>query len=214
MKVCNRASTTPESADAARELGPGQLLPRPPWHRHPGILAAVAFAALVPVAGIAVSGPGELGTAPADTTRTNTPWSASFSLIATGFWTPDPAPPAVAPPAPEPAPPQAAAPAAPPPEAAPPPPPPPQLVLTFSDPLTAVVSMTNNANNPPVGCVYRSVAVNGPAAAVNFNFTQNFTVTGSAPTTINSPQGPATGSNFHVTVNCDNGLSTSHDGTY
>ena len=41
----------------------------------------------------------------------------------------------------------------------------------------------------------------------------NFTVTGSQEASI-PPQGPATGSTFHVTVTCDNGLSSSLDGMY
>jgi len=76
-----------------------------------------------------------------------------------------------------------------------------------------IVSITNNANNPPVNCVYRSVAVAGPAAAVNYDHSDNFTVTGSAETRINY-HGPATGSNFHNTTTCDNGLSSTQDMTY
>ena len=75
-----------------------------PWYRRPGIL--IAAAALIAGVGIVVSGPGEPGTAPGRTTGTSTPWSASFSLIATDFWEPEPPP--VAPP-----PPAAPAPAAP-----------------------------------------------------------------------------------------------------
>ena len=52
-----------------------------PWYRRPGIL--IAAAALIADVGIVVSGPGEPGTAPGGTTGTSTPWSASFSLIAT-----------------------------------------------------------------------------------------------------------------------------------
>jgi hypothetical protein len=75
------------------------------------------------------------------------------------------------------------------------------------------VSITNNADKPAVGCVYRSVGVAGTAAAVNYDRSVNFTVTGSAETRIDY-NGPATGSTFHVTVTCDNGLSTSWDGRY
>ena len=54
--------------------------------------------------------------------------------------------------------------------APPPPPPPPELVLRYDDPLTAAfVSITNNANQPAVGCVYRSVAVAGIATGINYN---------------------------------------------
>ena len=80
------------------------------WYRRPGIL--IAAAALIAEVGIVVSGAGEPDTAPDGTTRMSTPWSASFSLIATG-WIPTPEPPpppAAAPPPPEP---PAAEPAAP-----------------------------------------------------------------------------------------------------
>ena len=60
-----------------------------PWYRRPGIL--IAAAALIAAVGIVVSGPGEPGTAPGGTTGTSTPWSASFSLIATTeCWEPPP----------------------------------------------------------------------------------------------------------------------------
>jgi hypothetical protein len=188
-----------------------------PWYRRPGIL--IAFAALIAGVGIVVSGPGEPGTAPRGTTGTSSPWSASFSLIATDFWEPPPEPPPAAPP---PAPPPPAAPptweppqAAPqPPSPAPPPPPPSELQLRRDNSSAAtIVSITNNADKPAVGCVYRSVGVAGTAAAVNYDRSVNFTVTGSAETRIDY-NGPATGSTFHVTVTCDNGLSTSWDGRY
>ena len=98
----------------------------------------------------------------------------------------------------------------------PPPPPPPELVVRFDDPLTAAfVSITNN-DKPAVGCVRRQVAVAGLATSINYNAEYSFTVTGSAETRIpqGSSEGPATGSTFHVTVSCDNGLSTSRDVTY
>ena len=53
----------------------------------------------------------------------------------------------------------------------------------------------------------------GTATIVNYDRDVNFTVTGSAETRIDY-NGPATGSTFHVTVTCDNGLSTSLDGMY
>jgi hypothetical protein len=80
-------------------------------------------------------------------------------------------------------------------------------------PHTAFVSITNNANKPAVGCVYRSVPVAGTATMVNIPDV-NFTVTGSQETRIHTGDGPATGSTFHPTVTCDNGLSTSRDVTY
>jgi hypothetical protein len=89
-------------------------------------------------------------------------------------------------------------------------------VLRFDDPLTAAfVSIINNGNQA-VGCVYRSVAVAGVAAGIGFSRDHSFTVNGSAETSIpqGSSEGPATGSTFHVTVTCDNGLSTSADKVY
>jgi hypothetical protein len=198
----------------------------PPRYRRPGVL--IAAAALTAAVGIIMSGAGEPGTAPGGTTGTSTPWSARFSLIATGWWTPDPTePPAAEPPAaapqvaaPQVAAPQVAAPhtAAPhtaaPPAAVPPPSPPPELKLRQDHSLAAAfVSITNNADKPAVGCVYRSVAVAGTATAINWNDSVNFTVTGSQETKIKY-RGPATGSTFHDTVTCDNGLSTSMDNVW
>jgi hypothetical protein len=77
----------------------------------------------------------------------------------------------------------------------------------------AFVSITNNADKPAVRCVYRSVAVAGTATAIKWNDSVNFTVTGSQETTIKY-RGPATGSTFHDTVTCDNGLSTSMDNVW
>ena len=86
-------------------------------------------------------------------------------------------------------------------------------MLRFDDPVTAAfVSITNN-DKPAVGCVFRAVGVAGPAAAVNYDESDNFTVTGSAETRI-GPHGPPFGSTFHTTVTCDNGLSTSQDVIY
>jgi hypothetical protein len=192
----------------------------PPRYRSPGIL--IAAAALIAAVGIMMSGAGEPGTAPGDTTGTSVPWSARFSLIATGWWTPDQtAPPAAEPPAapPPPAPhtaaPQVAAPhTAAPPAAVPPPPAPPELKLRQDHSLAAAfVSITNNADKPAVGCVYRSVAVAGTAKAINWNDSVHFTVTGLQETKIKY-RGPATGSTFHDTVTCDNGLSTSMDNVW
>jgi hypothetical protein len=204
------ATRTPELTDAAS-----------PWYRRPGIL--IAAAALIAEVGIVVSGPGEPGTAPDGTTRTSTPWSADFSLIATG-WIPTPEPPPpppppppvaepVAPDPPAPAPRRAPTPVWEPPEAVvppPPPPPPPSELRLRSDGGVLVVSITNNANT--VGCVYRSVPVAGPATLVTVPDV-NLTVSGSDETR-SPPQGPATGSSFHITVTCDNGLSASMDAIY
>jgi hypothetical protein len=91
-------------------------------------------------------------------------------------------------------------------------------VLRYDDPLTAAfVAITNNANQPAVGCVLRTVPVAGPAAMVNFVVPdRNFTVTGSEETRIpaGASLGPATGTTWHDTVTCDNGLSTSTDKIY
>jgi hypothetical protein len=178
----------------------------PPRYRRPGVL--IAASALTAAVGIIMSGSGEPGTAPGGATGTSTPWSARFSLIATGWWTPD----STAPPAAEP---QVAAPhRAAPPAAVPPPPPPPELKLRQDHSLAAAfVSITNNADKPAVGCVYRSVAVGGRATAIHWNDSINFTVTGSQETKIKY-RGPATGSTFHDTVTCDNGLSTSMDNVW
>ena len=56
----------------------------------------------------------------------------------------------------------------------------------------------------------------GLATSINYNADHNFTVTGSEEARIpqGSSEGPATGSTFHVTVTCDNGLSTSTDKIY
>ncbi|HTQ20602.1 hypothetical protein [Mycobacterium sp.] len=193
---------TPHRQD--HELGPGQVLP-PPWYRRRGIFLAAAFAALIVEVGITLAGPGDPGTAPGGTT------GASFSLISTGWWTSDPtAPPAaehqIEPPA--------AAPRTAPPRAVAPPPSPASELLFRHEPLTAIVSITNNANNPAVGCVYRSVAVAGQATMIHYDHSVNFTVTGSQETRVRVGGGPATGSTFHVTVTCDNGLSTSQDVMY
>ena len=205
--------TPPQPPPADHELGPGQVLPPPPWYRRRGILIA-AFASLIAEVGITVSGPGDLGTASSGTTGTSTPWSASFSLIATGWWTPDPTAPPAAEHQMEPAAaPSAAAPRTAPPPAVAPPPPPSELVFRH-EPLTAIVSITHNANKPAVGCVYRSVAVSGQATRINYDHSVNFTVTGSVETRVHVGDGPATGSTFHVTVTCDNGLSTSQDVRY
>jgi hypothetical protein len=92
-------------------------------------------------------------------------------------------------------------------------------VLRYGDPppggLTAIVSITNNADKPAVGCVYTPVPVAGTATMIapDPSWTRTLTVTGSEETRINI-YGLATGSNWHVTVTCDNGLLTSVDTTY
>ena len=194
----------------------GRMFP----YRSPGIL--IAAAALIAAVGIVMSGAGEPGPAPPGATGTNAPWSARFSLIATGWWTPDPTAPPAAPPAPAvhtaappAAAPQAVAPrTAAPPAAVPPPPAPPELKLRQDHSLAAAfVSITNNADKPAVACLYRSVAVAGTAKAINWNDSVDFTVTGSQETKIKY-RGPATRSTFHDTVTCDNGLSTSMDNVW
>jgi hypothetical protein len=61
--------------------------------------------------------------------------------------------------------------------------------------------------------MYRSVAVAGTATAIGYSRQTNITVTGSAETRI-PPEGPSTGSTFHDTVTCDNGLSASEDAVF
>lgn len=188
-----------------------------PWCRRPGIF--IAIAALVGGVGFVVSGPGEPGTTAGGAAGTSPPRSVSFSLIGTDYWEPPPEPPPPPPPAPEaPAPAPRSAPRqeyVPPP---PPPPPPPQLVMRLDNPISAAfVSITNNANKGPVGCTMNTVPVSGTAAMVNFNVPDNhFTLAGSEEARIpaGSSIGPATGSSFHLTVTCDNGLSTSMDAVY
>jgi hypothetical protein len=201
----------------------------------PGIL--ISAAALVAGVGIVVSGP---GAEPGGASAMNTPRSVSFSLVATDILEPQPAPPKPEPPKPAPPPPEppkpAPEPAAPEPEAPdppavvyrpaptqewvpppPPPPPPPELVLRWDSPLTAtIVLITNNANKPAVNCVRKVVPVAGIAATVNFQVPdEHFTVTGSEEARVPEGRaGPATGSTFHITVTCDNGLSASMDGIY
>ncbi|MCV7290092.1 hypothetical protein H7J87_32680 [Mycolicibacterium wolinskyi] len=61
--------------------------------------------------------------------------------------------------------------------------------------------------------MFTSVAVSGTATAIGYRRDYPFTVAGSAETRI-APDGPATGSTFRVTVNCDNGLSSTIDTVY
>ena len=50
--------------------------------------------------------------------------------------------------------------------------------------MAVFVSITNNANKPAVGCVFRSVAVAGDATIIHYDQSDNFTVTGSADSRI------------------------------
>ena len=90
--------------------------------------------------------------------------------------------------------------------------------MRLDDPVTAAfVSMTNHANQPAVGCTMTTVPVAGPAAMIGYSVPDNhFTVAGSEEARIpaGGSIGPATGSTFHVSVTCDNGLSTSLDTVY
>ena len=90
-------------------------------------------------------------------------------------------------------------------------------MLRYDDPLTAAfVAITNNANQPAVGCVRRAVPVAGIAAGVNFGVPdEHFNVTGSDEARVPEGRaGPPTGSTFQITVTCDNGLSASMEATY
>ena len=49
---------------------------------------------------------------------------------------------------------------------------------------------------------------------IHYDHSVKFTVNGSAATRVHVGDGPATRSTFHVTVTCDNGLSTSQDVIY
>lgn len=190
----------------------------PPRYRSLGILISAAGL----IAAIEISVAGETRTAPLGTTGTDAAGSARFSLIATGWWTPEPtAPPVAEPsaaplaPAPPAAAPQVVTPHRTAPPAAVPPPPPPQELKLRQDHSSAAayVSITNNSDERAVGCVYRSVAVAGTARAIHWNDSVNFTVAGSQEAKIKY-RGPATGSTFHDTVTCDNGLSTSMDNVW
>jgi hypothetical protein len=199
-----------DGATAPSPVGDPQRVPL--WHRRRGVLAAAALAALTAGVGITMSAPEEPGTAPYGKAATGTLWSASFSLVATDDFTPDPN----GPPAPIQSP--ASAPqAGPAPQAAPPPPPPSELLFHFGagrpDGIPGFASITNNAGKPPVGCMYHAVAVAGTAAAVGYTSNVPLTVTGSAETRIDLP-GPQTGSSWQVTVTCDNGLSTNTNVVY
>lgn len=179
----------------------------------PGVLFAAA--AVIAAVEIVMSGAGEPGTAPRGSTGTSSPWSPRYSLVGTGWWTPDPAAPQEADPSVAAnyiAPPPAAAPRPVAPPAAVPPAPPPQELRLRQDKSSAAafVSITNNAGRPAVGCVYRAVAVAGAATMIHWDDSVSFTVIGSDEAKIKY-RGPATGSTFHDTVTCDNGLSTSAD---
>jgi hypothetical protein len=76
--------------------------------------------------------------------------------------------------------------------------------LTFPFPgITAFVGITNNENKPPAGCTYSD----------GVTPLRPFTVTGSAESRIDIA-GLPTGTVFHVTVTCDNGLTHSEDKTF
>jgi hypothetical protein len=209
MQVFTSYSSRDEAA-ARSPVGDGRRVSL--WYRYRGILVAAAFAALIAEVGIVMSAPGEPGTAPGGSAATSTLWSTSFSLVATDEFTPDPNGPPAPIPAPAPAPQAGPAPAP-----APAPPPPSELLFHFGpgrpDGISGFASITNNANKPPVGCVYHAVATAGTAAAVGYTSNVPLTVTGSAEARIDLP-GPQTGSTWHVTVTCDNGLSTSVDTVY
>ncbi len=68
--------------------------------------------------------------------------------------------------------------------------------------MRAVVGITNNENNPPVGCTYKD--------QIN---TRPFTVTGSAPTNIDF-FGLPTGTTYLITITCDNNLKKEHQEIY
>jgi hypothetical protein len=89
--------------------------------------------------------------------------------------------------------------------------------MRVDNPITAVfVSMSNNPSGTPVGCRMNSGARSGTAAAIGWAKDDDFTITGSQEARIpaGSSNGPATGSNFRLTVTCDNGTSTSMDTVY
>jgi hypothetical protein len=80
-----------------------------------------------------------------------------------------------------------------------------ELQLNYGEPsvlppfIPAFIAITNNANKPPVNCLYRD-GINSIDVVVN----------GDAATEVRIP-GIATGTTYHVTVTCDNGLSLQRD---
>ena len=86
-------------------------------------------------------------------------------------------------------------------------PPPSEITLRYDPPtftgITAFVGITNNENKPPVDCTY-SDGVTAP---------RPFTVTGSVESRVDIA-GIPTGTVFHVTVTCDNGLTHSADKSF
>lgn len=187
------------------------------WYRWPGVF--VASAAIAAGVSIAVLGPSDRDPAKIDAATPRATWSMGYILLTDDPWAPDPPPP------PPPAPP--AEPAYDPPATReyvpayvpppPPPPPPPQVNLRLDNPITAaIVSMANVPSGSTVGCHMNTVATSGTAAAVGWLADNDFTLVGTQETRVpaGSANGPATGSNFHLTVTCDNGTSTSLDAVY
>ncbi|MGX9673698.1 hypothetical protein [Mycobacterium sp. HM-7] len=195
------------------------------WYRRPGVIAATA--AMAAGVSIAVIGPSDRDSVNFDASAPHATWSMGYILVTADPWAPDPQTAAPPPPPPPAAPPAPAAPAyeaparqyapqyVPPP--APPPPPPPQLNIRLDNPITAAfVSMANNPPGSTVGCHMNTVATSGTAAAVGWAADNDFSLTGGQEARVpaGSSNGPATGSSFHITVNCDNGTSTSMDAVY
>ena len=91
-------------------------------------------------------------------------------------------------------------------------------MLRRDDPVTGVfVSMANVPSGSTVGCRMTTVALSGVAASVGYQVADNvFTLVGSQETKVpaGGSNGPATGSNWRVTVTCDNGVSSSLDGVF
>lgn len=192
------------------------------WHRRRGVF--VAAATIAAGVSIAVLGPGDRDPAKVDATAPHATWTMGYILVTADPWAPDPVPPPAAPPP--------AAPVAPPvynppatreyvpayvPPPPPPPPPPPQLTMRLDNPISAAfVAMKNAPSGSTVGCHMTTVATSGVAASIGARVENDFTLVGSQETRVpaGSANGPSTGSNFHLTVTCDNGVSTSLDAVY
>jgi len=196
------------------------------WYRRPGVF--VASATIAAGVSIAMLGPSDQDPAKIDAASPRATKSLEYILVTTDPWAPDPEPP----PAPAAPPPPAAPPTYDPPaynppatreyvpQYVPPPPPPappPQVSLRVDNPITAVfVSMANVPPGSTVGCQLADVALSGAAAAIGWRKDEGFTLVGTQETIIPAgpANGPATGSNFRLTVTCDNGTSSSLDVVY
>lgn len=192
------------------------------WYRRPGVL--VASAAIAAGVSIAVLAPSDRDAVQIDAASSHPTMSMQYILVTDDPWAPDPVPPPAPPPAAPATPraqpaydPPARKPYVPPPPPSPPPPPPPQVSLRLDNPITAAfVSMANVPPGSAVGCRMTTVGLSGVAASIGYRKDDGFTLVGTQEARIpaGSANGPSTGSNFRLTVTCDNGTSASLDAVY